>query len=106
MDEPLSNLDAALRVSTRAEIKALHQSMRTTFVYVTHDQAEALTLADRIVVMRDGVVQQIGTPDDIYERPWNTFVGIVKLSRFGRDWGATGSASWGGSCGAPLRSRI
>jgi multiple sugar transport system ATP-binding protein len=74
MDEPLSNLDAALRVSTRAEIKALHQSMRTTFVYVTHDQAEALTLADRIVVMRDGIVQQIGTPDDIYERPLNTFV--------------------------------
>jgi multiple sugar transport system ATP-binding protein len=74
MDEPLSNLDAALRVSTRAEIKALHQSMRTTFVYVTHDQAEALTLADRIVVMRDGIVQQTGTPDDIYERPHNTFV--------------------------------
>jgi len=74
MDEPLSNLDAALRVSTRAEIKGLHQTMRTTFVYVTHDQAEALTLADRIVVMRDGVVQQIGTPDDIYERPCNTFV--------------------------------
>lgn len=74
MDEPLSNLDAALRVSTRAEIKALHQSMRTTFVYVTHDQAEALTLADRIVVMRDGLVQQTGTPEDIYERPNNTFV--------------------------------
>jgi multiple sugar transport system ATP-binding protein len=74
MDEPLSNLDAALRVSTRAEIKALHRSMRTTFVYVTHDQAEALTLADRIVVMRDGVVQQTGSPGDIYERPHNTFV--------------------------------
>ena len=74
MDEPLSNLDAALRVSTRAEIKALHRSMRTTFVYVTHDQAEALTLADRIVVMREGIVQQTGTPDDIYERPHNIFV--------------------------------
>ncbi|MFP3569595.1 ABC transporter ATP-binding protein [Paraburkholderia sp. SIMBA_030] len=74
MDEPLSNLDAALRVSMRAHIKALHQSMQTTFVYVTHDQAEALTLADRIVVMRQGVVQQIGTPDDIYERPANKFV--------------------------------
>jgi multiple sugar transport system ATP-binding protein len=74
MDEPLSNLDAALRISTRAEIKQLHHAMQTTFVYVTHDQAEALTLADRIVVMRDGVVQQIGTPDDIYERPRNTFV--------------------------------
>jgi multiple sugar transport system ATP-binding protein len=74
MDEPLSNLDAALRVSTRAEIKALHQTMHATFVYVTHDQAEALTLADRIVVMRDGLMQQIGTPDDIYDRPHNTFV--------------------------------
>jgi multiple sugar transport system ATP-binding protein len=74
MDEPLSNLDAALRISMRAEIKELHQVMRTTFVYVTHDQAEALTLADRIVVMRDGVVQQIGSPDEIYERPVNAFV--------------------------------
>lgn len=74
MDEPLSNLDAALRISMRAEIKELHQAMQTTFVYVTHDQAEALTLADRIVVMKDGVVQQVGTPDDIYERPMNTFV--------------------------------
>ncbi len=74
MDEPLSNLDAALRISMRAEIKQLHQAMQTTFVYVTHDQAEALTLADRIVVMREGVVQQIGSPDDIYERPGNMFV--------------------------------
>lgn len=74
MDEPLSNLDATLRISMRAEIKQLHQAMQTTFVYVTHDQAEALTLADRIVVMRNGVVQQIGTPDTIYERPSNMFV--------------------------------
>jgi multiple sugar transport system ATP-binding protein len=74
MDEPLSNLDAALRISMRAEIKELHRAMQTTFVFVTHDQAEALTLADRIVVMRDGVVQQIGTPDEIYEQPRNTFV--------------------------------
>ena len=74
MDEPLSNLDAALRISMRAEIKELHRAMQTTFVFVTHDQAEALTLADRIVVMRDGVVQQIGTPDEIYEKPVNTFV--------------------------------
>ncbi|HEX4927923.1 MAG TPA: sn-glycerol-3-phosphate ABC transporter ATP-binding protein UgpC [Burkholderiales bacterium] len=74
MDEPLSNLDAALRIAMRAEIKKLHQTMRTTFVYVTHDQAEALTLADRIVVMRDGVIQQIGTPEEIYDRPKNTFV--------------------------------
>jgi len=74
MDEPLSNLDAALRISMRAEIKQLHHSMETTFVYVTHDQAEALTLADRIVVMQEGVVQQIGTPDEIYEKPENLFV--------------------------------
>ena len=74
MDEPLSNLDATLRISMRAEIKHLHTAMQTTFVYVTHDQAEALTLADRIVVMNDGVIQQIGTPDEIYERPCNTFV--------------------------------
>jgi multiple sugar transport system ATP-binding protein len=74
MDEPLSNLDAALRISMRAEIKQLHQAMQTTFVYVTHDQAEALTLADRIVVMKEGVVQQIGSPDEIYEAPRNTFV--------------------------------
>ena len=74
MDEPLSNLDATLRISMRAELKQLHQAMQTTFVYVTHDQAEALTLADRIVVMKEGVVQQIGTPDEIYEQPRNRFV--------------------------------
>ena len=74
MDEPLSNLDAALRIAMRAEIKKLHHTMRTTFVYVTHDQAEALTLADRIVLMREGVIQQIGTPEEIYDRPRNTFV--------------------------------
>ena len=74
MDEPLSNLDAALRISMRAEIKQLHTEMQTTFVYVTHDQAEALTLADRIVVMKDGAIEQIGTPHDIYEKPATTFV--------------------------------
>jgi multiple sugar transport system ATP-binding protein len=74
MDEPLSNLDAALRVSMRAEIKQLHRVMETTFVYVTHDQAEALTLADRIVVMNHGLVQQIGSADEIYEQPRNMFV--------------------------------
>jgi multiple sugar transport system ATP-binding protein len=74
MDEPLSNLDATLRISMRAEIKHLHTAMQTTFVYVTHDQAEALTLADRIVVMKDGVIQQIGSPDEVYERPLNMFV--------------------------------
>jgi multiple sugar transport system ATP-binding protein len=74
MDEPLSNLDAGLRLSMRVLIKRLHQSMATTFVYVTHDQSEAMSLADRIVVMRSGAVQQIGTPDQIYHKPRNVFV--------------------------------
>ena len=74
MDEPLSNLDAALRLSMRALIKRLHQTMATTFVYVTHDQGEAMSLADRIVVMRNGTIQQIGPPDDIYHKPRNVFV--------------------------------
>jgi multiple sugar transport system ATP-binding protein len=73
-DEPLSNLDAKLRVEMRAEIKLLHQRTRTTTVYVTHDQVEAMTLGDRIAVMKDGIVQQFGTPDDIYSRPATRFV--------------------------------
>ena len=74
MDEPLSNLDAKLRVSTRAQIKNLHHTLRTTTIYVTHDQIEAMTLADRVVVMNKGEIQQVGTPVDIYDRPANTFV--------------------------------
>jgi multiple sugar transport system ATP-binding protein len=73
-DEPLSNLDAKLRVAMRAEIKALHQRLKTTTVYVTHDQIEAMTMADRIVVMHDGIVEQIGTPLELYDRPGNLFV--------------------------------
>ncbi|MDX0583750.1 ABC transporter ATP-binding protein [Sinorhizobium medicae] len=73
-DEPLSNLDAKLRVGMRAEMKSLHQRLKTTTVYVTHDQIEAMTLADKIVVMHDGVVQQIGAPMELYDRPANTFV--------------------------------
>ena len=73
-DEPLSNLDAKLRVAMRAEIKALHQRLKTTTVYVTHDQVEAMTMADRIVVMHDGRIEQIGTPLDLYDRPGNLFV--------------------------------
>ena len=73
-DEPLSNLDAQLRAQMRLEIKKLHQTLRTTVVYVTHDQVEAMTLADRIVVMRDGRIQQIGTPTEIYRDPANVFV--------------------------------
>ncbi len=73
-DEPLSNLDAKLRVSMRTEIKALHQRLKTTSIYVTHDQIEAMTMADRIVVMRDGIVEQTGTPLQLYDHPVNTFV--------------------------------
>lgn len=74
MDEPLSNLDAKLRVSTRAQIKNLSHELAVTTIYVTHDQIEAMTLADRVVVMKQGVVQQVGSPTEIYDRPANTFV--------------------------------
>ncbi len=74
MDEPLSNLDAKLRVSTRAQIKNLSHELAVTTIYVTHDQIEAMTLADRVVVMEKGIVQQVGSPTEIYDRPANTFV--------------------------------
>ena len=74
LDEPLSNLDAQLRVGMRAELKSLHQRVGGTMVYVTHDQVEALTLGDRVAVLRDGILQQVGTPDDVYRRPANRFV--------------------------------
>jgi multiple sugar transport system ATP-binding protein len=73
-DEPLSNLDAKLRVAMRTEIKELHQRLKTTTVYVTHDQIEAMTMADKIVVMHDGIVEQIGTPLELYDEPDNQFV--------------------------------
>ncbi|MFM7801105.1 MAG: ABC transporter ATP-binding protein, partial [Limnohabitans sp.] len=73
-DEPLSNLDAKLRVSMRTEIKELHQRLKTTSIYVTHDQIEAMTMADKIVVMRDGVVEQTGSPLELYDHPANQFV--------------------------------
>ncbi len=73
-DEPLSNLDAKLRVAMRTEIKALHQRLKTTTIYVTHDQIEAMTMADRIVVLHDGVVEQAGAPLDLYDNPANLFV--------------------------------
>jgi multiple sugar transport system ATP-binding protein len=73
-DEPLSNLDAKLRGQVRAEIKALSDTLRTTMVFVTHDQVEAMTMADRIVVMRSGTIQQVGTPEEVYENPVNMFV--------------------------------
>ncbi len=74
MDEPLSNLDAKLRVSTRAQIKNLSHELAVTTIYVTHDQIEAMTLADRVVVMKQGIVQQVGSPTEIYDRPANAFV--------------------------------
>jgi multiple sugar transport system ATP-binding protein len=75
MDEPLSNLDAILRVETRAELKRLQRDLGTTTIYVTHDQEEAMTLADRLVVMRDGRAEQVGCPEEIYQRPRTMFVG-------------------------------
>ncbi|MBQ8513940.1 MAG: ATP-binding cassette domain-containing protein, partial [Ruminococcus sp.] len=74
LDEPLSNLDAKLRAQMRTEISKLHQKLGTTFIYVTHDQTEAMTMGDRIVVMKDGIIQQIDTPQALYEKPGNKFV--------------------------------
>ena len=99
-DEPLSNLDAKLRVAMRTEITKLHQRLQTTFIYVTHDQTEAMTMASRIVVMKDGVVQQVDTPQNLYDYPANEFVAgfigspqmnffNVKLSKEGQDVVAT-----------------
>lgn len=86
-DEPLSNLDAALRVQTRLEIARLHERLGNTMIYVTHDQVEAMTLADKIVVLRDGRVEQVGSPIELYERPANAFVaqfiGSPKMNFFG-----------------------
>lgn len=100
-DEPLSNLDAKLRLSMRTEIKELHQRLKTTTIYVTHDQDEAMTMADRIVVMNTGVVSQIGAPLELYDRPTNTFVagfigspamnflnGVARAGRFEADNGS------------------
>lgn len=75
MDEPLSNLDAKLRVSMRAEIAKIHRKLKTTTIYVTHDQTEAMTLADRIVILKDGKIQQVGSPKEVYNNPANVFVG-------------------------------
>ncbi|MBQ9154358.1 MAG: ATP-binding cassette domain-containing protein, partial [Solobacterium sp.] len=86
MDEPLSNLDAKLRNQMRAEIIKLRQRINTTFIYVTHDQTEAMTLGDRIVIMKDGEVQQIGTPQEVFNKPVNTFVagfiGMPQMNMF------------------------
>ena len=74
MDEPLSNLDAKLRVQMRTEITKLHNRLQTTFIYVTHDQTEAMTMGTRIVVMKDGFIQQVDTPQNLYDNPVNLFV--------------------------------
>src|SRR4029078_11593400 len=74
MDEPLSNLDAKLRVQTRAELARLHQRLKTTTVYVTHDQVEAMTMGSRIAVMSEGLLNQVGTPQELYDHPVNRFV--------------------------------
>src|ERR1700704_4003728 len=97
-DEPLSNLDAKLRVAMRAEIKALHQRLKTTTVYVTHDQVEAMTMADRIAVMNDGRVEQLGAPLELYDRPDNLFVaqfiGSPAMNVFDGTIERTGDSSW------------
>jgi multiple sugar transport system ATP-binding protein len=109
-DEPLSNLDAKLRVQMRTEIKALHQRLKTTTIYVTHDQIEAMTMADKIVVMHDGRVEQIGAPLDLYDRPDNLFVagfiGSPAMNFFPGIIRRNGSASFDGPGGVhlPLRS--
>jgi multiple sugar transport system ATP-binding protein len=105
-DEPLSNLDAKLRVQMRTEIKELHQRLRTTTVYVTHDQIEAMTMADKIVVMHDGIVEQIGSPLDLYDKPANQFVagfiGSPAMNFLKGKITVNGSASFEGPNGVKL----
>jgi multiple sugar transport system ATP-binding protein len=105
-DEPLSNLDAKLRVQMRTEIKELHQRLKTTTIYVTHDQIEAMTMADKIVVMHDGIVEQIGSPLDLYDRPANQFVagfiGSPAMNFLKGKIAVNGSASFEGPNGVKL----
>lgn len=107
-DEPLSNLDAALRVQTRLEIARLHERLKTTMIYVTHDQVEAMTLADKIVVLRDGRIEQVGSPIELYERPANAFVaqfiGSPKMNFFSAgDLSANGNALLGREISANMQ---
>lgn len=110
MDEPLSNLDTELRVEMRQEIKALHQKTRVTVVYVTHDQSEALALADRIVVMNHGQIEQVGTPQEIYGHPETPFVAkfVGRSNLIAGTWEgdvftpAGSAAKWDGSQVAPV----
>ncbi|RUU08338.1 TOBE domain-containing protein, partial [Mesorhizobium sp. M7A.T.Ca.TU.009.01.3.2] len=111
-DEPLSNLDAKLRVQMRAEIKELHQRLKTTTVYVTHDQIEAMTMADKIVVMHDGIVEQIGPPLELYDRPNNlfvaSFIGSPAMNLLRGEIATDGSPSFRGAGGisVPLASAL
>src|SRR4029077_18902207 len=106
-DEPLSNLDAALRVQMRVELKRLHDRLETTAIYVTHDQVEAMTLGDRVVVMKDGVVQQVGAPLELYERPENRFVagfiGSPAMNFIAVTITASGDALWAEAPGLRVR---
>ena len=109
-DEPLSNLDAKLRVQMRTEIRALHQRLKTTSIYVTHDQIEAMTMADRIVVLRDGLVEQVGTPLELYDQPCNTFVagfiGSPAMNLIAGNAQSTGTQTdFGGEIALPDRLR-
>jgi multiple sugar transport system ATP-binding protein len=105
-DEPLSNLDAKLRVQMRTEIRALHQRLKTTSVYVTHDQVEAMTMADRIVVLRDGRVEQVGTPVELYDRPGNafvaTFIGSPSMNLLPGVVAGSGAVTAGGTLALPV----
>jgi multiple sugar transport system ATP-binding protein len=105
-DEPLSNLDAKLRVAMRTEIKELHQRLKTTTIYVTHDQIEAMTMADKIVVMHDGIVEQIGAPLELYDEPSNLFVagfiGSPAMNFLKGTIRANGHAQFEGPAGIPL----
>src|SRR5205085_2074038 len=105
-DEPLSNLDAKLRVQMRTEIKELHQRLKTTTIYVTHDQIEAMTMADRIVVMRDGIVEQIGSPLELYDKPDNQFVagfiGSPAMNMLTGSLRVNGKAEFAGTGGVAL----
>ena len=101
LDEPLSNLDAKLRTSMRTEIIKLHKKLATTFIYVTHDQTEAMTMGDRIVVMKDGFIQQVDTPQNLYDYPVNEFVAVsythldvYKRQALARPPPASGSPLW------------
>ena len=109
-DEPLSNLDAKLRVQMRTEIKELHQRLRTTTIYVTHDQMEAMTMADRIVVMRDGYVEQVGDPLALYDRPDNLFVagfiGSPAMNFFTGELESSGDASGTGGVGVRFNNEL